>query len=78
MRDAVTGQNAINQAKEFMHTSAITGIILTKLDGTAKGGIIISVKKELGIPVKFIGVGEQMDDLQTFNGKNFVKALFEE
>lgn len=76
--DAVTGQNAINQAKEFMHTSAITGIILTKLDGTAKGGIIISVKKELGIPVKFIGVGEQMDDLQTFNGKNFVKALFEE
>lgn len=76
--DAVTGQNAINQAKEFMHTSAITGIILTKLDGTAKGGIIISVKNELGIPVKFIGVGEQMDDLQTFNGKNFVKALFEE
>lgn len=76
--DAVTGQNAINQAKEFMHTSAITGIILTKLDGTAKGGIIISVKKELGMPVKFIGVGEQMDDLQTFNGKNFVKALFEE
>lgn len=76
--DAVTGQNAINQAKEFMHTSQITGIILTKLDGTAKGGIIISVKKELGIPVKFIGVGEQMDDLQTFNGKNFVKALFEE
>lgn len=76
--DAVTGQNAINQAKEFMHTSDITGIILTKLDGTAKGGIIISVKKELGIPVKFIGVGEQMDDLQTFNGKNFVKALFEE
>ena len=76
--DAVTGQNAINQAKEFMHTSEITGIILTKLDGTAKGGIIISVKKELGIPVKFIGVGEQMDDLQTFNGQNFVKALFEE
>ncbi len=76
--DAVTGQNAINQAKEFMHTSQITGIILTKLDGTAKGGIIISVKKELGIPVKFIGVGEQMDDLQSFDRHNFVKALFED
>ncbi len=76
--DAVTGQNAINQAKEFMNTSQITGIILTKLDGTAKGGIIISVKKELGIPVKFIGVGEQMDDLQSFDRHSFVKALFED
>ncbi len=76
--DAVTGQNAINQAKEFTSASDITGIVLTKLDGTAKGGIIISVKKELGIPVKFIGVGEQMDDLQYFNPDEFVNALFEE
>ena len=76
--DAVTGQNAINQAKEFMSAAKITGIVLTKLDGTAKGGIIISVKKELGIPVKFIGVGEQMDDLQPFDKEQFVKALFEE
>lgn len=76
--DAVTGQNAINQAKEFMNAAKITGIVLTKLDGTAKGGIIISVKKELGIPVKFIGVGEQMNDLQPFDKEQFVKALFEE
>ncbi len=75
--DAVTGQNAISQAKEFVKTSDITGIVLTKLDGTAKGGIIISVKKELGIPVKFIGVGEQMDDLQKFDRAEFTKALFE-
>ena len=76
--DAVTGQNAISQAKEFIKTSNITGIVLTKLDGTAKGGIIISVKKELGIPVKFIGVGEQMDDLQKFDKAEFTKALFED
>ncbi len=76
--DAVTGQNAISQAKEFTKTSDITGIILTKLDGTAKGGIIISVKSELGIPVKFIGVGEQMDDLQPFDREQFVTALFNE
>ncbi len=76
--DAVTGQNAISQAKEFTNAADITGIVLTKLDGTAKGGIIISVKKELGIPVKYIGVGEQMDDLQKFDGKQFVTALFEE
>jgi len=76
--DAVTGQNAISQAKEFTNAADITGIVLTKLDGTAKGGIIISVKKELGIPVKYIGVGEQMDDLQKFDAKQFVQALFEE
>ena len=76
--DAVTGQNAINQAKEFIKTSDITGIVLTKLDGTAKGGIIISVKKELGIPVKFIGVGKKMEDLQKFDAAEFTKALFEE
>ncbi len=76
--DAVTGQNAINQAKEFIKTSDITGIVLTKLDGTAKGGIIISVKKELGIPVKYIGVGEKMEDLQKFDAKEFTGALFAE
>ncbi len=76
--DAVTGQNAISQAKEFTTASDITGIILTKLDGTAKGGVIISVKRELGIPVKFIGVGEQMDDLQPFDREQFVNALFNE
>lgn len=76
--DAVTGQNAINQAKEFTRTANITGIILTKLDGTAKGGVIISVKTELGIPVKFIGVGEQMDDLQEFDRASFIDALFSE
>ncbi|MGN1122532.1 MAG: signal recognition particle-docking protein FtsY [Eubacteriales bacterium] len=76
--DAVTGQNAINQAKEFMSAADITGIVLTKLDGTAKGGVIISVKSELGIPVKFIGVGEQMDDLQPFDRAQFVAALFDE
>lgn len=76
--DAVTGQNAISQAKEFTHAADITGIVLTKLDGTAKGGVIISVKSELGIPVKFIGVGEQMDDLQPFDRTAFVNALFEE
>ena len=76
--DAVTGQNAISQAKEFTHAADITGIVLTKLDGTAKGGVIISVKSELGIPVKFIGVGEQMDDLQPFDREQFVSALFDE
>lgn len=78
MLDAVTGQNAINQAKEFTRAANITGIILTKLDGTAKGGVIISVKTELGIPVKFIGVGEQMDDLQEFDRASFIDALFSE
>ena len=75
---AVTGQNAVNQAKEFKNAADITGIVLTKLDGTAKGGIVISIRKVLGIPVKYIGVGEQMDDLQEFEPQDFVKALFEE
>ena len=75
--DATTGQNAVIQAKEFKGASDITGLILTKLDGTAKGGIIISVKKELGIPVKFIGVGEQIDDMKPFDAKDFAEALFE-
>ena len=76
--DATTGQNAVYQAKEFKEVSKITGLVLTKLDGTAKGGIIISIKKELGIPVKFIGVGEQIDDMKPFNSKEFAGALFEE
>lgn len=75
--DATTGQNAVSQAKEFKNSAAITGLVLTKLDGTAKGGIIFSLKKELGIPVKFIGVGEQAEDLQPFDPKAFVDALFE-
>ena len=76
--DAVTGQNAVNQAKEFKNAADITGIVLTKLDGTAKGGIVISIKEVLGIPVKFIGVGEHMEDLQSFDSRHFVEALFEE
>lgn len=76
--DATTGQNAVLQAKEFKQTSVITGLILTKLDGTAKGGIVLSIKKELGIPVKFIGVGEGIDDMKTFDGEDFSKALFEQ
>ena len=76
--DATTGQNAVIQAKEFKNAAAITGLVLTKLDGTAKGGIVISIKKELGIPVKFIGVGEKIDDMQEFDSHEFVEALFEE
>ncbi len=75
--DATTGQNAVMQAKEFKEASKITGLVLTKLDGTAKGGIILSIKKELGIPVKFIGVGEQIDDMKPFDAEEFAKALFE-
>lgn len=75
--DATTGQNAINQAKEFMDVADITGIILTKMDGTAKGGMAIAIHKELGIPVKYIGVGEQIDDLEKFDPEDFVDALFE-
>ncbi|MGN1095876.1 MAG: signal recognition particle-docking protein FtsY [Eubacteriales bacterium] len=75
--DATTGQNALIQAKEFKNAADITGLVLTKLDGTAKGGIVISIKHELDIPVKFIGVGEKMDDLEVFNADDFVSALFE-
>lgn len=75
--DAVTGQNGLSQAKEFTSAANITGIVLTKLDGTAKGGIVLAIKEELGIPVKLIGVGEGTDDLQPFNGNEFVKAMFE-
>lgn len=75
--DATTGQNAVNQAKEFKNAADITGVVLTKLDGTAKGGIVLAVKEELNIPVKYIGVGEKIDDLQPFNADLFVDALFD-
>ena len=75
--DAATGQNAVNQAREFKNVTNITGIVLTKLDGTAKGGIVIAIKNELGIPVKFIGVGEGIDDLQPFNAREFADGIFD-
>ena len=75
--DATTGQNAIFQAKEFKNAAQLTGLILNKMDGTAKGGIVIAIREELGIPVKFIGVGEKLDDMQEFDQAEFVKALFE-
>jgi fused signal recognition particle receptor len=75
--DATTGQNAVLQAKEFRNAANLTGLILTKLDGTAKGGMIISIRRELNIPVKFIGVGEKIDDMEAFDAKEFVTALFE-
>ena len=75
--DATTGQNAVSQAKEFRNSAPLTGLVLTKLDGTAKGGIVFSIREELGIPVKFICVGEQVDDLQYFKAGEFVSALFE-
>lgn len=76
--DASTGQNALNQAAEFKKILNITGIVLTKLDGTAKGGIIIAIKEELGVPVKFIGIGEGVDDLRPFDPQEFVKIMFDE
>ena len=76
MLDAITGQNAISQAKEFCKAADATGIILTKLDGTAKGGIAVAIQSELGIPVKYVGIGEKIDDLQKFDADDFVNALF--
>ncbi len=75
--DATTGQNAVNQAREFKQAAGITGIILTKLDGTAKGGVVLPIMEDLGLPVKFIGVGEQVDDLQPFDAHDFAQALFD-
>ena len=75
--DATTGQNALNQAKQFSEAAAITGIVLTKMDGTAKGGIAVAIQSELGIPVKYIGVGETIEDLQKFDADQFVDALFD-
>ena len=74
--DAVTGQNGLVQARQFLDAAGVTGIVLTKLDGTAKGGIVIAISQELNLSVKYIGVGEGIDDLQLFDGKTFVDALF--
>ncbi len=76
--DGSTGMNALNQAREFNKAVPLTGLIVTKLDGTSKGGIVIAIQKELGLPIKFIGLGEQPDDLQPFDAKQFAAALFEE
>lgn len=76
--DATTGRNAVTQAREFREAAGITGIVLTKLDGTAKGGVVLAIQDELGIPVKFVGVGEKIDDLQPFDAQAFVDGLFEE
>ena len=75
--DGTTGQNALSQARQFSEVAEISGIILTKMDGTARGGIAVAIQSELGIPVKYIGVGETIDDLQKFDSEQFVKALFE-
>jgi fused signal recognition particle receptor len=76
--DATTGMNALNQAREFNKIVPLTGLIVTKLDGTSKGGMVVAIQKELGLPIKFIGLGEQPDDLQPFDAKQFAEALFEE
>jgi fused signal recognition particle receptor len=76
--DAATGMNALNQAREFNKTVPLTGLIVTKLDGTSKGGMVVAIQKELGLPIKFIGLGEHPDDLQPFDAKQFAQALFEE
>ncbi len=78
MLDATTGQNALNQARQFQEAAGVTGIILTKLDGTARGGVVIGIKSELNLPVKYIGVGEQIDDLRPFEPAAFAAALFQE
>ena len=74
--DATTGQNAMTQAKKFKEATNVSGIVLTKLDGTAKGGIVVAIRKELNIPVKFVGLGEKMDDLQAFDAEKYVYGLF--
>ncbi|MEK7251519.1 MAG: signal recognition particle-docking protein FtsY, partial [Bacteroidota bacterium] len=76
--DASTGQNGLRQAEQFSAAAGITGLVLTKLDGTAKGGIVLAISKEMNLPIKFIGVGEKIDDLQPFDRKAFVDALFEQ
>src|SRR6266850_195718 len=76
--DATTGMNSLNQAREFNKAVPLTGLIVTKLDGTSKGGMVVAIQKELGLPIKFIGLGEQPDDLQPFDAKQFAQALFEE
>ena len=75
--DATTGMNALNQAREFHKAVPLTGLVITKLDGTSKGGMVVAIRRELGLPVRFIGVGEQADDLQPFDASSFAAALFE-
>ena len=74
--DATTGMNALNQAREFHKSVTLTGLVITKLDGTSKGGMVVAIQKELGLPIKFIGLGEQADDLQPFDPTQFAEALF--
>jgi fused signal recognition particle receptor len=74
--DATTGQNGLEQARKFTETSGVTGIVLTKLDGTAKGGVIVAIARELGLPIRFIGVGEKVDDLLAFDPERFIESLF--
>ena len=74
--DAVTGQNGLEQARQFMKTADVTGVVLTKLDGTAKGGIAVAIAKELGIPIRYVGIGEQVDDLMVFDAESYVNGLF--
>jgi fused signal recognition particle receptor len=76
--DGSTGMNALNQAREFNKAVKLTGLVITKLDGTSKGGMVVAIQKELGLPIKCIGVGEQPDDLQPFDAKQFAAALFQE
>jgi fused signal recognition particle receptor len=76
--DASTGMNALTQAREFNKSVPLTGLVITKLDGTSKGGMVVAIQKELGLPIKFIGLGEKLEDLQPFDGKQFAQALFEE
>jgi fused signal recognition particle receptor len=75
--DATTGQNGLQQARQFVDHGGATGIILTKLDGTAKGGVVIAIARELGLPIQYVGIGEKMDDLLPFNAKDFVESIFE-
>jgi fused signal recognition particle receptor len=75
--DATTGQNGLEQARKFTETSGVTGIILTKLDGTAKGGVVVAIARELNLPIRFIGVGEKIDDLLPFEPEKFVESLFD-
>ena len=77
MLDATTGQNGLEQARKFTETAGVTGLVLTKLDGTAKGGIVVAIARELGLPIRFVGVGEQADDLLPFNPEKFIDSLFE-
>jgi fused signal recognition particle receptor len=75
--DATTGQNGLNQAREFWNTAGVTGIVLTKLDGTAKGGIVVAIARELNLPIRYVGTGEQIDDLVPFDAQTYVDSLFD-